>query len=107
MRYPAASGANINDRKLSLYAANIKIMNAMTAGAIKSVALSMPAGIWRDDARGVLLSMCLSMTLLATIPTVRAPTMAKVIHRNFDTLGSPLEARNMPTYANGRAKILS
>ena len=107
MRYPAASGANINDSILSLYAATIKIRNAIRAGAMRSVAFSMPAGICRDDALGFLLSMCLSMTLLATIPTVRAPTMAVVIHINFDRLGRPLAARSIPTYANGRAKILS
>jgi len=107
MRYPTASGARINDNRFNLYAANMNIKKAMKAGIIRSLDLSIPAGMCRAEARGFFASMCLSMTLFATIPTVRAPTIAIVIQRNCDKLGSPFAASNIPTYANGRAKMLS
>ena len=107
MRYPTASGARINDKTFNLYAANMKIKKDMKAGMIRSLDLSIPAGMCREEARGFLASMCLSMTLFATIPTVRAPTIAIVIQMNFEKVGSPFAASNIPTYANGRAKTLS
>ena len=107
MRYPTAHGASINDKTFNLYAANMNIKKDMKAGMIRSLDPSIPAGMCREEARGFLASMCLSMTLFATIPTVRAPTIAIVIQMNFEKVGSPFAASNIPTYANGRAKMLS
>ena len=77
------------------------------AGIIRSIDFNNHEGKCRFFVRGFLESTSLSITLLATIPMVRAEIIAIVMYRNFSKLGRPLEASIIPVYANGKANILS
>ena len=72
-----------------------------------SGAPSSPAGRWRCAVRGFSASMWRSISRFADIPSVRAPTIATVIHRNAPHDGSPSAASTMPVYANGSANTVS
>ena len=65
-------------------------------GTNKSVTERTPRGRCLWDDRGFFESMCLSIILLAIIPTVLADTIARVIQKKLSKSGMPLIARSIP-----------
>ncbi len=94
-RNTTATGSSANVRALSEAPATTSTARPKAASSTPSLRLSLPLGISRFSVRGLRASRVASMTRLAAIAAVRAPTMANVTSSATRQPGQPPAASSI------------